>query len=121
MQIKLLVNKDNFIQSPHITDANIEVTCELSESDIAKLDLVRFGYAWQLNSQHNAITEVPVTTKEAIRFNRSANCFKLIDNKSTLWYQKLTNEQKAELDAWYQAWLDATVTKIIPTKPAWLK
>ena len=37
MQIKLLVNKDNFIQSPHVTDANIEVTCELSESDIAKL------------------------------------------------------------------------------------
>ena len=55
----------------------------------------------------------------ALRNKREKQCFPYI-NRGQLWYGKLTDEQKSELDAWYQAWLDVTETKNIPTAPAWL-
>lgn len=41
-------------------------------------------------------------------------------DRGEFWYAKLTNEQKEELQEWYQAWLDVTDTKEIPEKPTWL-
>ena len=55
-----------------------------------------------------------------IRFQRETECFSVI-NRGALWYDKLTDEQKAELAAWYQAWLDAPQTKVIPARLEWLK
>lgn len=55
-----------------------------------------------------------------IRLQRETECFSII-NRGALWYGKLEEEQKTELSAWYQAWLDAPQTGIIPTKPSWIK
>lgn len=54
-----------------------------------------------------------------IRMRRQAECFSVID-RSQLWYNTLTNEQKAELQEWYEAWLVAPDTLVIPTKPDWI-
>ena len=54
-----------------------------------------------------------------LRSQRDKACFPYI-NRGYLWYSKLTEGQKTELDAWYQAWLDVTETKDIPTAPEWL-
>ena len=54
-----------------------------------------------------------------IRMQREVECFPYI-NRGALWYDMLTDAQKEELKAWYQAWLDAPQTKIIPAKPTWL-
>lgn len=54
-----------------------------------------------------------------LRHKREKLCFPYI-NRGYLWYNKLTNEQKIELDEWYQAWLDVTATKVVPETPAWL-
>lgn len=54
-----------------------------------------------------------------LRNKREEECFPVI-NRGELWYAKLTAEQKEELSVWYQAWLDAPQTGIIPTKPEWL-
>lgn len=54
-----------------------------------------------------------------LRHQREKVCFPIV-NRGQLWYNKLTNEQKSELDAWYQAWLDVTDTMAIPETPAWL-
>lgn len=54
-----------------------------------------------------------------LRHQRDKMCFPVI-NRGYLWYSKLTDEQKEELDIWYQAWLDVTTTKIIPSNPEWL-
>lgn len=59
--------------------------------------------------------------------NLRQECFAII-NRGELWYNKLTEEQKQELDVWYQAWLDVTEETnkdengnyIIPEKPSWL-
>lgn len=55
-----------------------------------------------------------------IRDRRAKYCFPII-NRGKLWYDKLTDEQLTELDKWYNEWLDATETLIIPKKPDWLK
>ena len=55
-----------------------------------------------------------------LRSKREKKCFPII-NRGALWYEKLSEEQKAELDAWYRAWLNVTETKIIPEMPEWLK
>ena len=70
------------------------------------------------------IVEIPKPTEEEIlnnmRFKREYECFPII-NRGECWYAKLTDEQKSELSQWYDAWLDVTETKVVPTKPTWLK
>lgn len=55
-----------------------------------------------------------------LRARRETECFSII-NRGQIWYGTLTNEQIAELNEWYRAWLNATDTKAIPDKPTWLK
>ena len=54
-----------------------------------------------------------------LRRQRDEDCFSVI-NRGALWYERLTDEQKQELEAWYEAWLNVTETKIIPVCPEWL-
>lgn len=54
-----------------------------------------------------------------LRLQREKACFPYV-NRGSLWYNKLTDTQKEELEAWYQAWLDVTETKFVPTAPEWL-
>lgn len=56
---------------------------------------------------------------DELRQKRERNCFMYV-NRGELWYSRLSNAQKEELDIWYQAWLDVTETKVIPNKPEWL-
>lgn len=55
-----------------------------------------------------------------LRLRREIECFPII-NRGELWYAKLTTEQKSELSNWYEEWLDAPATLIIPEPPEWLK
>lgn len=57
--------------------------------------------------------------KQRLRQLREKECFVYI-NRGELWYNRLTSEEKIELDMWYQEWLNVTETFIIPTKPLWL-
>lgn len=57
--------------------------------------------------------------KDALRVQREIKCFPVI-NRGQLWYDTLTEKQKAELKEWYIAWLDVTDTLIIPIKPEWV-
>lgn len=55
-----------------------------------------------------------------LRRRREEECFSVI-NRGALWYDRLTEAQKTELDGWYEAWLDVTETKNVPQQPGWLK
>ena len=57
---------------------------------------------------------------EMIRSIRESECYPII-NRGGLWYDLLTKAEKDELLQWYQDWLDAPETGIIPEKPSWLK
>jgi hypothetical protein len=54
-----------------------------------------------------------------LRSQRDKACFPYV-NRGEMWYSRLSAEQKEELGAWYQAWLDVTDTKVIPEMPEWL-
>lgn len=56
---------------------------------------------------------------DEIRYKREIECFEIVD-RSPLWHDSLTDEQRADLAAWYEAWLDAPETGVIPDKPTWL-
>ena len=55
-----------------------------------------------------------------LRLQRKEECFEIV-NRGKVWYDNLTEEQHQELDKWYEDWLKVTETKVIPTKPSWLK
>lgn len=55
-----------------------------------------------------------------LRGRRTNECFSVI-NRGSVWYDTLTIEQKTELGAWYEAWLDVTTTLEVPVLPTWLK
>lgn len=57
---------------------------------------------------------------EDLRRRRERECFSVI-NRGEPWYRTLTDEQKAELDVWYAAWLDVTETEVIPEELKWLR
>lgn len=63
--------------------------------------------------------EKEAVQKEVIRERRRKECFPII-NRGSPWYERLSEEQRAELNTWYQAWLDATETGAIPKTPEWL-
>lgn len=54
-----------------------------------------------------------------LRSQREKVCFPYV-NRGYLWYSRLNEEQKEELDTWYQAWLNVTEIKVIPETPEWL-
>lgn len=62
-----------------------------------------------------------------LRSRRAIECFSIvnqnfvINGKSATWFDTLTEEQKIEANEWVKAWRDVTETKVIPTKPTWLK
>lgn len=58
--------------------------------------------------------------RENIRYTRETDVFPII-NRGGIWYDTLTEQEKSDLMNWYQAWLDATETLVIPEKPSWLK
>ena len=57
---------------------------------------------------------------DGLRAQRAAQCFPIV-NRGALWYEKLTEEQKSELSAWYEAWLDAPQTGSAPDPLDWVK
>ena len=111
------VNKEGWLGGIHCTDATIEV--EVSDEIYVKLLQVPFAKNWRYINNEFILQNLLDDTSLKIR--RQKECFDIVDNRSPMWYNHLTSEQKAELDAWYQAWLDVTETHIIPVKPEWLK
>ena len=64
-------------------------------------------------------TIVPTDPAVYYRKRREEVCYPII-NRGQLWYNRLTLAQKAELNDWYDAWLDVTETLVIPQTPEWI-
>jgi hypothetical protein len=98
---------------------------EVNEELIGSLESDKIGYYRYENGQavfdeekYMAAQETELITE--FRARRESECFPVI-NRGQLWYDRLTEGQKSELSAWYQAWLDVTETKTVPDKPAWIE
>ena len=76
--------------------------------------------AWNIqDGKFIALKQQEEFKADVLRKRREKECFPII-NRGALWYDKLTEEQKAELSAWYEAWLDAPQTGVIPKKLQWV-
>lgn len=101
------------------TEEEISTATDQVEDDIALLYLDSpFSYKIE-NGKFIKIKDETELRANAIRTRRERECFPII-NRGALWYEKLTEEQKTELSAWYEAWLDAPETGTAPTAPVWL-
>lgn len=56
---------------------------------------------------------------DELRKQRETECFSYV-NRGQPWYDRLSGEQKSELEAWYADWLKVTDTLTVPAKPSWL-
>lgn len=111
----------------HIDESTMEegeVYIPFPESmGIDDLNCVEDGMEWAVVNgtlQKRKIQYTLEQVQNKLRFSRNSECFDYI-NRGQLWYNTLTDEQKSELNTWYHAWLDVTVTLMPPTKPIWLK
>lgn len=100
---------------------------EIEEEEYRKTCIIPDGKAWFYSAENGLELKdykEPQPSEEEqlnqLRALREDICFPII-NRSQLWYNRLTDEQKVELNTWYDAWLKVTETKIVPEKPAWLK
>jgi len=57
--------------------------------------------------------------KNIIRRLRKNRVFPII-NRSQMWFNSLTEEQKQDIQIWYQDWLNAPQTLKMPKRPSWL-
>ncbi|MBQ8792653.1 MAG: hypothetical protein IJZ62_03470 [Clostridia bacterium] len=62
----------------------------------------------------------PVDKAELFRALRHDECFEIV-NRGKVWYDTLSQAQLDELNTWYQAWLDAPATLVMPKTPNWIK
>lgn len=121
MQIK--VNKQGYITDYAYIgsiDGGIEVP---DPQDIGHFERHFLSYrvrdgTLEYDEQQTTINERKALCDE-LRQRRETECFSYI-NRGQLWYDRLTEEQKVELEKWYAGWLKVTDTLTAPAKPSWL-
>lgn len=113
------VNKDGYVLGPYFNDFFKEF--EVDNETAVKLSTFPLYRNWRYNFETKEYFLEELMSEDILKARRQKECFNIIDNRSQLWYNHLSDEHKIELDEWYQKWLDVTETKVIPTKPEWLK
>lgn len=114
---KIKLNNLGYLEGPSVHDATIEL--EIEDDVALQISNWKATELWQYDWNTKTFNLIQSPYLEDLRFARAMECFPII-NRGMGWYLLLSEEQKAELTTWYQAWLDVTETKIIPTKPDWL-
>lgn len=121
--MKILIDENKYLTC-FCVDAELNDSIEIeTPEDIDTFADVFRAYKYENGSLILDQNKLEVLNEERVidnlRHKREKICFPYI-NRGDLWYGRLTNEQKEELNTWYGAWLDITDTKIIPEKPQWL-
>ena len=58
--------------------------------------------------------------KQALKDYRQTHVFDII-NRGNVWFNTLTIAQKAQLNTWYQSWLNVDTTLVVPETPTFLE
>lgn len=122
--MKVLLNEEGYVKS-YALEGNLMASVECSEpEDMATFEnhfsafRVRDGTLLLDSERLKELSNAETIT--AFRIQRKAVCFPVI-NRGEPWYERLTDQQREELQDWYQAWLDVTQTLTVPVKPDWIK
>lgn len=125
--MKVYLNEDGYVYLHAMDEENIpEGYIQVPDED---LDIEHFlshreCYKWENGTLVYDQTHEEYVAQEVYKNNmremRRLVCFPVI-NRGTPWYNRLTQEQREEIDTWYQSWLDAPETMVVPDNPTWLK
>lgn len=121
--MKILIDENKYLTCFCVeAELNNSIEVETPEDVDAFADVFR-AYKYEGGSlilDQNKLDALNVErTADNLRRKREKICFPYI-NRGEMWYSRLSAEQKEELGAWYQAWLDVTDTRVIPEMPEWL-
>lgn len=120
--MKIQVDKNGYIENYVIVGESSSCNIEVEKPEDFSPDFYR---AWKYDGTGLVFDEKQKQEiqneyrKNEIRARREKECFSYV-NRGTLWYNKLTPEQDAELQTWYDAWLDAPESLAVPKKLEWL-
>lgn len=122
--MRVILNEQGYVDSYALLGnfgvSSIEVVDPVDVVDFEKNYSSYFLYDGMLVKNEDKQREIKEKAElDELRTQREKICFPYI-NRGFLWYNKLTEEQKEDLNIWYQSWLDVTETKVIPEKPEWL-
>lgn len=118
MKIYLFLDNNKIIYGYHTQSVmpDTEEQYEITDKELVLLNSKLGKVMFENGVIKDYVT--PITT-DTIRRKRNSECFSVI-NRGTLWYQSLTEAQLVELSQWYNAWLNAPETLVVPEKPSWL-
>ena len=123
--MQVILNEQGYVKAYALIGGFGSPSIEVNEPE--NIDDFENNYRSYYLSEDNILVKSDDRQKEIenerelvdLRSQRAKLCFPYI-NRGELWYSLLSDDQKSELTAWYQAWLDVTTTKIIPKTPEWL-
>lgn len=90
------------------------------------MERMEFAQAWKYDGEKLVFDETRANElklerqKDEIRWQRQNQCFPII-NRGQLWYSRFSNSELEMLKEWYQEWLDAPETMVVPERPEWLE
>lgn len=124
--MQIILNEQGFVDA-YALIGSFGVDC-ITVNEPENIDDFENNYHSYYLSKDNTLVKSDDKLKEIeterelvdLRSQRETTCFSYI-NRGEMWYNRLSAEQKEELDVWYQAWLDVTSTRVIPEAPEWLK
>jgi len=113
----LQIDNNNYIVG-YATVGGIDGGIAVDDSLLQQIDPTKIGYYTYIGGVINFDTQKydaanAVQHSEDIRARRAYECFVYVD-RGKLWYDKLTQSQLTLLKTWYDDWLDAPETKVVP-------
>ena len=111
------INESGYVESPYIRDATIEM--EITDEQFEAISTFSFNTNWRYVNGEFVLESL--MDDDSLRERRQRECFNIVDNRSQLWWNKLTENQREEIEIWYEAWLNVTEARVIPKKPLWLE
>lgn len=111
------INENGYVESPYIRDATIEL--EITDEQLEQISTFGFNTNWRYVDGEFVLESL--MDDDSLRERRKRECFNIVDNRSQLWWNKLTEIQREEIEMWYETWLNVTETRVIPKKPLWLE
>lgn len=114
--MKIQVNENNFVENYVIVGESNVCNIEVEEPEGFSPDNFQ---AWKYDGEklvydgEQAKILQAERNKDEIRFERQRVCFPVV-NRGQFWYDKLTQSEKDEIREWYQKWLDAPETGVVP-------
>ena len=119
----VLLNENGYVESYAVIGTlvdGIEVP-ELEDMEHFEAHYQSYGYLDGTLRYNDVWEQMLEQTKlvDEIRVRREKECFPVV-NRGQLWYEKLTDKQRKELQKWYDDWLNATSTQKIPEALSWI-